>query len=312
MSKRIVITGGGGFIGLELAKAHLTRGDKVIIVDNCTNSLDFECSKLFARPDILFLKNDVEHIALLNFGKQVDVIYHLASESRPTKFEEKYQQIIDANVTGIRECLKCVTPGTKLIFASTSEVYGDNDSELTEDSPCVITPYHTRNVYALSKLLAENILQNEINYDWNIVRFFNVYGPTYRIDEDKVIPNIKRSADNLDLKGTPFTIYGDGTQVRSFTHIKDIVSGLIMLADSDINHEIINLGRQEPISINNLISQYFPGLKVEHKPGRVGEPHTRIPCTKKAEELLHWKAIIPLKDGIIDLINNGKNLGKKD
>jgi nucleoside-diphosphate-sugar epimerase len=307
--RRILILGGGGFIGLELAKKHLQMGDKVVVFDNCSNSMDFECEKLFGRPNIIFVKGDVVNLSQYTMNN-IDVIYHLASESRPTMFEDHYRQIVDANVVGIRECLKVCSPNTKIIFASTSEVYGHNNSELTEDSDCVITPYHRRNIYSLAKLMAENILQNELNYDWNIVRFFNVYGPVFRLDEDKVIPNILRSVMDRDNTGEPFTIYGDGSQVRSFTHIDDIVNGLSMLSLSDLNHEIINLGRNEPISINDLVGQHFPGLKVEYKPGRLGEPHTRIPSVEKARELLRWKAVIPLEQGIVDVINKCNNIHK--
>lgn len=292
--KRILIIGGAGFIGTALTDRHLSLGDFVVVYDNMSNGMG---PTHHGNPNFGFVNEDIVDIPFVWDTLDFDVVYHLASESRPAYFKEKYADIIDSNVTGLLHLLDVIKPETKLIYASSSEVYG-NSAKQAESSLLSTDTTKTRNVYSISKMLAESILFNNQHQNWNITRFFNVYGSVFREDEDKVIPNLLRAIDNNE----PFTIYGDGNQVRCFTHIADIVRGLVMIANSDLNHEIINLGRSEPLTINNLVAEFAPAVEIIRKPQRLGEPYYRNPETKKAKDLLGWHAEITMEDGMINIL----------
>ncbi len=306
--RTILNIGGDGFIGYELTKLHLELGDRVVVVDNCSNSLGFYPELMTLYPNYIFIKGDIENLSNIDFPCYgFDVIYHLASESRPNMFHEKCYDIVSSNIQGIQEIMLLIDKHgsigkTKIVFASTSEVYGYNDSVLCEDDDLMVNPKYQRNCYSLSKILVENILQNKLDYKWNIVRFFNTYGSVFRDDDTKIIPALKRSV----VTGEPFNLYGDGNQTRSFTHISDLINGLVVLSSSDNNHEVFNLGNRSPIKMNDLIGivrKYHPELKVVDGGEREGEPYFREPNSDKAYELLGWFPIVSLEEGIREIFS---------
>jgi len=294
MNKNVLIIGGSGFVGTQLTKAHLKELDTVSILDNESNSLkiidqDVLDSNFFGR----YYNADVERInSFLNI-EQFDLVYHLASESRPLEFHVKYNSIIGANVIGLEQILKYIKPETRLVFASTSEIYGDSkEDRLSENDSSVINSKYQRNVYALSKLLGESILQNRKDVNWVITRLFNSYGPQFRDDDTKVIPTIINCIKN----NTTFPLCGDGNQIRSFTYIDDTVKGLMLAAEEGIKHETYNIGSNFYHTINELLE--IVNLKYKKIDARLGEPFIRKADIQKSIDDLGYKAEIPLKEGL--------------
>lgn len=296
----ILIFGGAGFIGTQLTRKYLDLGHHVTVVDDCSNALEHEIYIHQTYAKFNFIYNKIENILEIKFSKySYDIIYHLASESRPLKFSEKYSKIISSNVYGLEQLLiwmKCFSPNAKLIYASSSEVYGDTFTKLSEDLSSIINPSYPRNVYSISKMLSESILQNRLDVDWNIVRFFNVYGPNNRNDDTKVIPKI---IECLKYDKT-FQIAGDGENRRSYTWIDDIVKGLLKVAEIGPKHEIYNLGRPYDYSINELIEivRKFKFLKIEYVDERVGEPKMRMCCADNAHVNLNWFPTVSIEEGL--------------
>jgi len=293
MNKNVLIIGGSGFIGTQLTKAHLNEDDNVSILDNESNSLTISPQILDDQFFGRYYKNNVEEINTHLNIEEFDLIYHLASESRPLKFHDRYASIISANVVGIQEILKYIRTDARLVYASTSEIYGDSRSDkLMEYEPAIINPQYPRNVYALSKLLGESILQNRTEVDWVVTRLFNSYGPENRADDTKVIPVI---IDCLKNK-KPFPLCGIGEQVRSFTYVDDTVRGLMAAAEHGIKNGTYNIGSDFYHTINELLE--ILKLKVYKQGARLGEPVIRRADIQKSFDILGYKAEITLKQGL--------------
>jgi len=301
--KKILIFGGAGFIGSQLTLNYLKKGDHVTVIDDCSNALERKIYYFKTFTNYTFINNKVEKILDIKLPKNnYDVIYHLASESRPLMFGQKYDRIISSNVTGllnIVQYIKGYSPDSKLVYASTSEIYGENDNELKEDMSAVINTKYPRNVYAISKMLAESILQNNLNINWNIVRFFNAYGPENRDDDTKVIPSIIHAIKNKET----FKICGTGEQTRSFTYIDDIINGLNLISTSKQKNETYNLGMNEAFSINELVDfvKKYKELDVVYIPERKGEPFNRLTDCHKAKEELNWCPDFTLDAGLKEI-----------
>jgi len=275
-------------------------------LDNLSNSLSFNTIESYNNIQserFIFNQGDVSDISSIYDDIKFDVIYHLASESRPLEFENKYRDIISSNINGILSVIDYIKNNNlnnkcRLVYASTSEVYGYNTGSLVEGQDLIVNPKYSRNCYSLSKMLSENILYNEIEVDWVIARFFNVYGGNFNINDTKIIPMLKRCVQEDDT----FEICGDGNQTRSFTHIDDLVHGLFLMSClDDIQHEVYNLGVNIQTKINDLVDmvkKYHPNLKVKHIEGRKGEPYHRLPDNNKAYNDLNWKPKISLQQGI--------------
>ena len=287
--KQILITGGGGFIGTHLAEFHVAKGDFVCVLDNNANSL----GKPIENERYCYISQFCENLNKIKLNADFDVVYHLASESRPAMFAERHREIISANVGGMTEILNRVSYRTKIIFASTSEIYGDNPKNL-EDSYTMLQPGNPRAIYAYAKLLTESLLQNSKQFNWNIVRLFNVYGPDFREDDTKVIPSLIRA----HKEKTPFTIYGDGEQVRCFTWYADVVDALVRISDSTCKHQTFNIGNTDEISINDLASIYFPEVEIKYEAERIGEPRWRKPDITKIREEIGWMPLVDLNVGL--------------
>lgn len=303
--KKILIFGGAGFIGNQLTEKYLKAGHHVTVVDDCSNALEERIYVHQTYANYKFMGAKIENILEINFPHySYDIIYHLASESRPLKFQEKYDKIVSANIFGLTELLvwmKRFSPNARLIYASTSEVYGENTRKLSEETPCIINTKYARNVYATAKMLAETMLQNEQDINWNIVRFFNVYGPNFRGDDTKIVPMLMKAIKY----NHEFEICGNGNQTRSYTHIDDVIDGLVKLGDAKCKHEIFNLGTERDYSIEEIILfvlEYF-ALKYKHIPARAGEPVYRLSDSSKAKRILNWEAKKSFPEELIRLLN---------
>jgi len=295
--KNVLIIGGWGFIGTQLTKAHLEKGDYVSVLDNESNNLPIQNGLISHKNFGSYYHQNVEAINCSLTIENFDLVYHLASESRPLEFNKKYKKIIDANVIGLQEVLKYLRPDTRLVYASTSEIYGDSENiKLSEKDVAYIQPEYSRNIYALSKLLAESILQNRTDKNWIITRLFNSYGPKNRIDDTKVIPMIINSIRNKE----PFPLCGSGVQIRSFTYIDDTVRGLMKAGETIESHEIYNIGSPYYHSIKELIELVQSMVEMDYiqKEYRLGEPVIRRADIEKSLHRLNFRAEIPLKQGL--------------
>jgi len=301
--KNILIIGGRGFIGTRLARECVAKGDNVTVIDDLSNAL----SIIIKNDAYTSIANSIENINSINIeNNQFDIIYHLASESRPLEFHSNHRKIVSSNVVGLLELLDFMKLNNlnekcKLVYASSSEVYGSNSSNLEEGMPSIIKTSHQRNIYSISKMLSESILFNSENVNFSIARFFNVYGPENREDDTKLIPMLMKAVQQK----IPFEICGSGHQVRSFTFISDIVQGLIMMGEYEHSGDVFNLGNAHSVhSVLDLVKKVqsiHPKLEVKHVAGRKGEPFVRKVDSSKAEDLLHWEPLMSFEQGI-DLI----------
>jgi len=253
---RALITGGAGFIGSHLSEALLERGSKVLILDNLsTGSID-NIAHLKGRPGFEYFIDSVNNEPLLaELIDRSDVVFHLAAAVGVKLIVEQPVHTIENNVHGTEVVLKHANKKKKLVvIASTSEVYGkSNDVPFREDSDLVLgpTPKH-RWAYACSKAIDEFLALaywKERNLPVIIVRFFNTVGPRQTGRYGMVIPNFVRQA----LAGEPITVFGDGTQSRAFTHVCDVVDGLLkLIAEPNAIGQVVNIGTTQEITITTL------------------------------------------------------------
>ncbi len=255
----VLITGGAGFIGSNLALYHLKKGDKVHVVDNLsTGNLD-NLKECFKHPDFFF--DEVDIVIDQELDKKVnwaDRIYHLAAVVGVFKVLEKPISVLSTNIAGCERVLRAVKRSewkAKVIIASTSEVYGNREGnqELHEEMELIVSPgMNSRWNYSISKLADEAFgisYAREHDLDITVIRFFNVIGPHQTGKYGMVVPRFVKQA----VRNEKLTIFGDGTQVRSFTDVRDIVVYLDDIAQNPSSKgEIINIGSHQEISIRAL------------------------------------------------------------
>jgi UDP-glucose 4-epimerase len=314
---RALITGGAGFIGSHLAEALLDSGNQVLIIDNLsTGSID-NISHLKTRAGFEYFVESVDNEPLLaELIDRSDVVFHFAAAVGVRLIVEQPVHTIETNVHGTEVVLKHANKKKKLVvIASTSEVYGkSNDVPFREDSDLVMgpTPKH-RWAYACSKAIDEFLALaywKERKLPVIIVRFFNTVGPRQTGQYGMVIPNFVRQA----LAGEPITVFGDGTQSRSFTHVADVVDALLKLvaAPAAIG-QVINLGNTEEISIRALAERIrdlagsSSSIKVvpyeeAYESGFEDMPR-RVPNLEKARSLIGYQPRYTLDDVLLQVID---------
>jgi dTDP-glucose 4,6-dehydratase len=298
---RVVVTGGAGFLGSHLCSALLDRGDDVVAIDNLvTGSVD-NIEPLFARPGFTFVEHDVS--SYLWVPGQVDAVMHLASPASPIDFERIPIQILKVGGLGTHNCLGLArAKQAKFFLASTSEVYGD---PLVHPQPETywgnVNPIGPRGVYDEAKRYAEAMTMayhRHHGIDVRIVRIFNTYGPHMRPDDGRSVSNFLTQA----IEGKPITVYGDGSQTRSFTYVDDEIRGFLALLDSDVT-EPVNIGNpdtQQTIRQLAELAIEVTGSSSElvFEPLPVDDPTQRQPDITRARELLGWQPEIGLRDGL--------------
>ena len=294
-----LITGGAGFIGSELIDYLLENSNNhVICMDNFQTGSKSNLSNAITSPRFDLIRHDVcEPIRL-----EVDRIWHLACVASPNRYQINPIATTKTNVLGTLNMLglakRC---GARMLFTSTSEVYGDPEiSPQPESYLGNVNNIGVRSCYDEGKRLAESLCFDYMrvhNVDVKIARIFNTYGPRLRTDDGRVISNFI----NQSINGKPLTIYGDGTQTRSFCYIDDLIQGLNLLMNSN-SVGPINLGNPEEVSINylaELVSELSnKSLKVVHKELPNDDPHRRCPDISRAIEELHWSPKVSLRDGL--------------
>jgi len=296
--KTILVTGGTGFIGSNLCEKLLELGNYVICVDNnFTGSLE-NISHLRSNTNFEFIRHDVTHPLFI----EVDQIYHLACPASPKDYQYDSIKTIKTNVMGTLNMLGLARrTKASILITSTSEVYGDPKiSPQHEDYWGNVNPIGIRSCYDEGKRLAETLMMEyhrNYNVDTRIVRIFNTYGPRLNKDDGRVVSNFVVQA----LEGKPLTIYGDGSQTRSFCYIDDQVDGLIKTMASDY-HLPINIGNPNELTINEIgeivLKLTGSDSKMVYMDLPQDDPMRRNPDITKAREILGWEPKVGLEEGL--------------
>jgi dTDP-glucose 4,6-dehydratase len=295
---KVLVTGVGGFIGSNLAAAHLSQGDEVIGIDNFSTG---KPENLKGLSDLKLIEGGVTD-SLEKVPEDINIAYHFASPASPEKYMSLAMNTMEVNTGGTLAMLQyTLRTGARLVFASTSEVYGDPlVSPQTEDYWGNVNPIGPRSVYDEAKRFGETLVayfQREHNINAGIVRIFNTYGPNMDPYDGRVVSTFIRQA----LKSEPFTIFGDGSQTRSFCYIDDLVRGIMSMGAG--NHPgPINLGNPAEktlLELSELVTRIVGGSgDLVFLPLPEDDPRVRKPDISRATNLLNWRPEIPLEIGI--------------
>ncbi len=301
---RVVITGGAGFIGSHLVDRFLSEGHEVIALDNLITGNTDNIAHLAGRKDFKFIHHDVTNYIYID--GPVDAVLHFASPASPVDYLKYPIQTMKVGALGTHKALGLAkAKGARFLLASTSEVYGD---PLVHPQPESywgnVNPIGPRSVYDEAKRFAEALTMayhRQHGLETRIVRIFNTYGPRMRINDGRVIPNFLPQA----LRGEPLTVYGDGSQTRSFCYVSDLVEGIYRLFHSD-EVEPVNIGNPNEISILefaklvNEMTGNEAGIVFEPLPK--DDPKRRKPDISKAKRILNWEPKVPLHEGLVHTI----------
>ena len=297
---RVVITGGAGFLGSHLGDALLDRGDEVVAMDNLVTGETRNIEHNFGREGFEFVNADVSNYIWV--PGNVDVVMHFASPASPIDYLEMPIQTLKVGSLGTHNALGLAkAKGAKFFMASTSEVYGDPlVHPQTEEYWGNVNPVGPRGVYDEAKRFSEAMTmayQTHHGLDTRIVRIFNTYGPRMRPNDGRVVSNFIVQA----LSGEDLTIYGDGSQTRSFTYVADEIRGFLALLDSDVTTPT-NIGNTNEFTVSELAEMVTEmvgtGSKVTYHDLPVDDPMQRKPDITKARELLGWEPKIQLREGL--------------
>jgi UDP-glucuronate decarboxylase len=302
--KRILITGGAGFIGSHLCERLLAAGHEVLCVDNFYTGVRRNVAHLLDNPNFELMRHDVTFPLFV----EVDEIYNLACPASPIHYQYDPVQTTKTSVHGAINMLGLAKRRKAKIFqASTSEVYGDPTVHpQPEEYWGNVNPIGYRSCYDEGKRCAETLFfdyRRQHNLRIKVARIFNTYGPRMHPNDGRVVSNFIVQA----LKGEPITLYGEGNQTRSFCYVDDLVEGFVRFMDT--GDEItgpINLGNPGEFTIRQLAEMVIDltGSKsaVEYRPLPQDDPQQRQPNIEKAKAILGWEPAIPLKDGLTKTI----------
>lgn len=297
--KQIVVSGGAGFIGSHLVEKLLERGDDVIVLDNFHTGRKVNLDGVRDDKHFELIRHDVTMPIFL----EADEIYHLACPASPVHYQSNPVKTIKTNVLGTIHMLGVAKRvGARFLLASTSEVYGDPEVHpQTEAYWGNVNPIGPRSCYDEGKRIAETLTvnyQQDHKVNTAIVRIFNTYGPRMLFNDGRVVSNFIVQA----LKGEDITIYGDGTQTRSFCFVDDLVRGLMKAQDAEEVHDPVNLGNPHEITIKELaqtiIEMTGTSSSLIHKPLPTDDPTRRKPDISRAKSVLDWEPKITLEEGL--------------
>ncbi|MGH9148250.1 MAG: UDP-glucuronic acid decarboxylase family protein [Vicinamibacterales bacterium] len=303
MPQRVVITGAAGFIGSHLSEALLQRGYSVIGIDNLLTGDVANIAHLIDQ-DFTFIKHDVTNYIYID--GTVDFVLHWASPASPIDYLELPIPTLKVGALGTHKALGLAKEKrARFVLASTSEVYGDPlEHPQKETYWGNVNPVGPRGVYDEAKRFAEAMTVAYHRYhglDTKIVRIFNTYGPRMRINDGRAVPSFIGQA----LRGEDVTVFGDGSQTRSFCYIDDLVDGIIRLMLSDLN-DPVNIGNPHEMTIDQMartiITMTGSSSKLVRRPLPTDDPKVRQPDITCARELLGWEPKVRLEDGLVKTI----------
>ncbi len=298
--RTVVITGGAGFLGSHLCELFLRKDYRVVCVDNLLTGEEGNIRHLLPHKSFVFMKRDVGKP--FNVAGAVVLILHFASPASPVDYQEHPLETMLAGSAGTHHCLELAgAKKASFLLASTSEVYGDPlVHPQTEDYWGNVNPIGVRSVYDEAKRFAEAMTmayRRVRGLDTKIVRIFNTYGPRMRANDGRAIPNFISQA----LKGRPITIYGDGTQTRSFCYVSDLVDGIYRLSRSAF-HQPVNIGNPREMTLREMavVVKKMTGSKSRliFKPFPQDDPRQRQPNISRARKILKWEPKVGLEEGL--------------
>lgn len=299
--KRVLITGGAGFLGSHLCEKLLEKGEEVICVDNLYTGSKKKIQHLFANENFEFIRHDITFPLFL----EVDEIYNLACPASPIHYQYDPVQTLKTSVHGAINMLGLAKRVNAKIFqASTSEVYGDPEVHpQKEEYWGKVNPIGPRSCYDEGKRCAETLFfdyHRQHNVDIRVARIFNTYGPQMNINDGRVVSNfIVQALENQDI-----TIYGNGSQTRSFCYVSDLINGIIDFMNSNLKgfKGPLNLGNIKELTIlglaENIIKTTNSNSKIIFKDLPEDDPKQRQPDVSLAEKNINWNPTIDLKEGL--------------
>jgi dTDP-glucose 4,6-dehydratase len=297
---RTVITGGAGFVGSHLCERFLAEGHEVVCVDNLITGNPANLEPIQHNPRFRFIRHDISQP--LEIDGAIDQVLHFASPASPVDYLRypiptlKVGSLGTHNTLGLAKLKKA-----RFLLASTSEVYGDPEQHpQREDYWGHVNPIGLRGVYDEAKRFAESMTMAYHRYhgvDTRICRIFNTYGERMRLDDGRVLPNLMGQA----LRGEPLTVYGDGSQTRSFCYVADLVEGIYRLLQADF-HEPVNLGNPNEVSILDFAKEILAltgsSSQLAFRPLPQDDPRVRRPDISRAHKLLGWEPAVDRQEGL--------------
>lgn len=304
---RILVTGGAGFIGSHLIEQLIAGGNEVICLDNFYTGHKRNILKWMEHPYFELIRHDITEPIRL----EVDQIYHLACPASPVHYQYNPVKTVKTSVMGTLNMLGLAKRvKARILLASTSEVYGDPEIHpQVEEYWGNVNPIGLRSCYDEGKRIAETLAfdyyrQNKV--DIRVARIFNTYGPRMLENDGRVVSNLVVQA----LRGIPLTVYGDGSQTRSFCYVSDLVEGLMRLMNGDYIGPV-NLGNPDEYTIlelaENVQNLVNPDAKIKFEPLPSDDPRRRRPDITKAKTWLNWEPTVPLQQGLKLTIEDFRN-----
>jgi len=312
--KRILITGAAGFLGSHLCDRFIREGYHVIGMDNLITGDMNNIEHLLKLPDFDFHHHDVTKF--IHVSGHLDYILHFASPASPIDYLKIPIQTLKVGALGTHNCLGLAkAKNARILVASTSEVYGDPlVHPQSEEYWGNVNPVGPRGVYDEAKRFMESIAMAYHTYhgvETRIVRIFNTYGPRMRLNDGRALPAFIGQA----LRGEDITVFGDGSQTRSFCYVDDLVEGIYRLLMSDYSMPV-NIGNPNEISLLDFAKEVLKltgaGVKIVHKPLPVDDPKQRRPDITKAKDLLNWEPKIDREEGLKRTYEYFKNLPQEE
>jgi dTDP-glucose 4,6-dehydratase len=298
--KKVLITGGAGFLGSHLCEKYLEKGYEVVCMDNLITGSINNISHLFNVPEFSFVNYDVTNF--VHVPGKLDLVLHFASPASPIDYLEMPIQTLKVGSLGTHKTLGLAREkGARFLLASTSEVYGDPlIHPQKEDYWGNVNPIGFRGVYDEAKRFAEAIVMAYHRFhglETRIVRIFNTYGPRMRLDDGRALPTFMAQA----LRGEDITVFGDGSQTRSFCYVDDLVEGIYRLSQSEEVYPV-NIGNPAEITIKQfaeeIVSLTGSKSKIVYKELPKDDPKVRQPDITRAREILGWEPRVSRSEGL--------------
>jgi len=310
---KVLVTGGAGFIGSHLCEKLLTLNYEVFCVDNLFTGSINNIQHLKKNKSFTFIKQNIN----IPFDVEVDFIFNLACPASPIHYQLNPVETIKTNVLGTLNILELAKKyNARILQASTSEIYGDPLEHPQKESYWGnVNPIGIRACYDEGKRAGETLFYDfhrQYGLDIRVARIFNTYGPNMAIDDGRVISNFIVQA----IKGNSITIYGDGSQTRSFCFIDDLINGLVKLMFNSNRVNPVNLGNPQEVNIKYLADEIckltYNNSKTKYLPLPEGDPVRRKPNIDIAKTILHWEPIVDLHTGLVKTINYFKKFVNKN